>query len=40
MIINYLKNQDDNSRLINGWRKEIIDINKISKITNPLFNPD
>jgi hypothetical protein len=26
--------------LINGWRKEIIDINKISKITNPLFNPD
>jgi len=40
MIINYLKNQDDNSRLINGWRKEIIDIDKISKITNPLFNPD
>ena len=40
MIINYLKNQDNNSRLINGWRREIIDINKISKITNPLFNPD
>ncbi len=40
MIISYLKNKDDNSRLINGWRKEIIDIKKISKITNPLFNPD
>ena len=40
MIINYLKNKDDKSRLINGWRKKIIDINKISKITNPLFNPD
>ena len=38
MILNYLRSKDSNSRLITGWRKEIIDINKITEITNPYFN--
>ena len=38
MILNFLRNNDCNSRLITGWRKEIIDINKITEITNPYFN--
>lgn len=38
MIFSYLKNKDSNSRLINGWRKELIDIKKISSITQPYFN--
>ena len=40
MIFSYLKNKDSNSRLINGWRKELIDIKKISSITQPYFNPE
>ena len=38
MILNYLRKKDSNSRLITGWRKEIIDMNKITEITNPYFN--
>ena len=40
MVISYLKTKDNDSRLVTGWRKKIIDIDKITKITNPLFNPD
>ena len=38
MILSYLKNNDKNSRLINGWRKDLIDINKIKKITKDFFH--
>ena len=38
MILSYLKNNDKNSRLINGWRKDLIDINKIAKITKDFFH--
>lgn len=38
MILSYLKNNDKNSRLINGWRKDLIDINKITKITKDFFH--
>lgn len=37
MILSYLKYNDKNSRLINGWRKNLIDINKISEITKDFF---
>ena len=38
MILSYLKNNDKNSRLINGWRKNLIDINKITEITKDFFH--
>ena len=38
MILSYLNNGNNNSRLINGWRRELIDIDKISNITAPFFN--
>jgi hypothetical protein len=40
MILNYLKNNDKNSRLINGWRRNLIDINEVKTITNDYFNGD
>ena len=33
-----LKNNDKNSRLINGWRKDLIDINKVTEITKDFFH--
>ena len=38
MILSYLKNNDKNSRLINGWRKNLIDINKITEMTKDFFH--
>jgi ribonuclease D len=38
MILSYLKNNDDDSRLIKGWRKDLIDMNKITEITKDFFN--
>ena len=38
MILSYLKNNDKNSRLINGWRKDLIDINKITEMTKDFFH--
>ena len=37
MIFSYLKNKDDDSRLIKGWRKELIDMKKINSITSSYF---
>ena len=37
MIFSYLKNKDDDSRLIKGWRKELIDMKKINSITSNYF---
>ena len=38
LILNYIKNKDKKSRLINGWRRELIDFNKVSLITEQVFN--
>ena len=38
MILGYLKNKDKDSRLINGWRKELIDIDKVRSITKDFFS--
>tara|TARA_B100000575_G_scaffold291309_1_gene296883 strand:- start:772 stop:1881 length:1110 start_codon:yes stop_codon:yes gene_type:complete len=38
MIFSFLKNKDSDSRLISGWRKELIDMEKISNITDPYFD--
>jgi len=38
MILSYLKNNDKNSRLINGWRKDLIDVNKITEMTKDFFH--
>ena len=37
MILSYLKNNDKKSRLINGWRKDLIDINIVQSITKDFF---
>jgi len=36
MILNYVKNPNKESKLINGWRKKLIDTKKISLITKSL----
>ena len=38
MILGYLKNKDKDSRLIKGWRKELIDIDKVRSITKDFFS--
>ena len=38
LVLNYLKNKDHESRLVNGWRKELIDMKKIEGITKSIFN--
>ena len=38
LILTYLKNKDNDSRLVNGWRKELVDIKKIENITQSIFN--
>ena len=38
MIFSYLNDKNNNSRLINGWRRELVDIDKISNITAPFFS--
>ena len=38
LILNYLKNKDNNSRLVNGWRKELVDMKKIDNITQSIFS--
>ena len=38
LILTYLKNKDHESRLVNGWRKELVDMQKIEDITKSIFN--
>ena len=38
MIFSYLNDKNNNSRLINGWRRELVDIDKISNITATFFS--
>ena len=38
LILTYLKNKDHKSRLVNGWRKELVDMQKIEDITKSIFN--
>ncbi len=38
LILDYIKNKDQHSRLINGWRRELIDLKKVSTITEQIFN--
>lgn len=38
MILNYVKNPNKKSKLINGWRKKLIDTKKISVILKSLSN--
>ena len=38
MIFSFLKNKDSDSRLISGWRRKLIDMEKISNITDSYFN--
>ena len=37
MDINYLKKNDQKSRLVTGWRKDVININKIKNITETFL---
>ena len=38
MIFSFLKDKDGDSRLISGWRRELIDMKKISNITDAYFD--
>ena len=38
LILTYLKNKDHESRLVNGWRKELVDMKKIESITKSIFS--
>ncbi len=38
LVLDFLKNNNRQSKLVNGWRKELIDIKKISSITEEFFN--
>ena len=37
MVLNYLRKNDANSRLVTGWRKNIINIDKVNNITQDFF---
>jgi len=38
MIRNYLREKDSKSRLVSGWRRKLIDIDKVSNITDSYFD--
>jgi len=38
LILTYLRNKDHESRLVNGWRKELVDMKKIENITKSIFS--
>lgn len=38
MVINYLRKNDQTSRLVTGWRKDVINIDKVNDITESFFN--
>ena len=37
MILNYLKKNDQKSRLITGWRKDVVNINKIKILLKTIL---
>ena len=37
MVINYLRKNDQTSRLVTGWRKDVINIDKVNDITESFL---